>query len=125
MEPGIVVLDEPTVGLDALGQQETLKWLAELKDKGCTIVLISHNMSLAAQYGDRILVLDHGQLIADGAPDEVFRQEEVLEAASLAPPPVLVLAQTLAPFGLNPGSLTIEAFCEDYVAVRGNLEPTH
>jgi energy-coupling factor transporter ATP-binding protein EcfA2 len=119
MDPAIVVLDEPTVGLDALGQQETFDWLAELKGEGRTIVLISHDMSLVARYADRVVVLDQGRLIADGSPGNVFSQERVLAQASLVVPPVLALARALEPYGLEPGSLTIKGFVDDYASKVG------
>jgi energy-coupling factor transport system ATP-binding protein len=116
MDPNILVLDEPTVGLDARGQQETFDWLVELKSHGRTIILISHDMSLVARHADRVVVLERGRLIADGLPGSVFCQDEILARASLAAPPVLTLTRSLEPHGLEPGSLTVEDFCQDYIS---------
>jgi cobalt transport protein ATP-binding subunit len=123
MDPPLLVLDEPTVGLDAAGLRETFEWIEELHGAGRTIVLVSHDMSLVARYAGRIVVLHEGQVLADGPPAAVFRQGAVLATASLLPPPVLSLAQSLAGLGLRGDSLTVEAFCEEYAALVRDHEP--
>ncbi len=116
MDSPVLVLDEPTVGLDARGLRETFNWLAELHAQGRTILLVTHDMALAVQYAERIVVLHRGQIIADGAAPELFQQTNLLGRASLAPPPVLALAQALMPYGLRGDSRSVRAFCEEYVA---------
>ncbi|MGD9049002.1 MAG: ABC transporter ATP-binding protein [Anaerolineae bacterium] len=115
MDPPVLVLDEPTVGLDAADQQETFSWLSELHSQGRTILLVSHDMALAAEHCDRIVALHDGQIIADGTPARVFRQPELLASTSLVPPPVMTLAQALRPYGLQVEGLTVNAFCHEYV----------
>jgi len=117
MDPPVLVLDEPTVGLDARGLVEFFDWLAELHTKGRTIVLVTHDMSLAAEYADRVVAMLEGQISASAPPGELFLQHELLSQASLAAPPVLALSRALAPFGLKGDSLTVESFCNDYVAL--------
>jgi cobalt transport protein ATP-binding subunit len=117
MDPPVLVLDEPTVGLDAPGLDETFAWLAELHARGRTILLVTHNMSLAAQYAGRVVVLHQGQVVADGSPADVFQQTGLLTRASLVPPPVLALGQGLRAWGLQGNSLTVQAFCDEYVAL--------
>ncbi len=97
MDPPVLVLDEPTVGLDARGLEETFDWLADLHAQGRTIVLVTHDMVLAAARAGRVVVLGQGQVIADGPPDQVFRQNDLLARAALVPPPVTALAQALRP----------------------------
>ncbi len=115
MDPAVLVLDEPTVGLDAPGLQETLDWLVELHAEGRTVVLVTHDMPLAAEQADRIVVLHQGRILGDGAPQEVFCQADLLAQASLFPPPVMELAQSLRPLGLADDCLTVEAFVQQYV----------
>jgi cobalt transport protein ATP-binding subunit len=119
MDSPVLVLDEPTVGLDAAGRKETFAWLSELRANGRTIVLVTHDMALVAQYADRVVVLHRGQIIADGPPACVFEQKELLARASLAPPPVVALAQALQAHGLTNNILTLEAFCTEYIALVG------
>ncbi|NIV29141.1 MAG: ATP-binding cassette domain-containing protein, partial [Anaerolineae bacterium] len=64
IDPPVLVLDEPTVGLDARGLAETLDWLAELQARGRTIVLVTHAMAVAAEHADRVVAMFEGQIIA-------------------------------------------------------------
>jgi energy-coupling factor transport system ATP-binding protein len=117
MDPPVLVLDEPTVGLDARGLVEAFDWLSELHAKGRTIVLVTHDMSLAAEYADRVVAMHEGQIIASAPPAELFQQHELLSQTSLAAPPVLALARALMPCGLKGDSLTVELFGNEYVAL--------
>jgi energy-coupling factor transporter ATP-binding protein EcfA2 len=117
MDPPVLVLDEPTVGLDAPGLAETLDWLAELQARERTIVLVTHEMALAAEHADRVVAMSEGQIMASAPPDELFQQRELLSRASLAAPPVLELARTLKPWGLRGDSLTVDSFAEEYAAL--------
>jgi len=117
MDPHLLVLDEPTVGLDAPGQIETLGWLAEMHDRGRTILLVTHDMTLAAECAERVVVLHQGQIIADGPPIHIFQQPDLLSQASLVPPPMLVLAQALRSHGMQGDSLTVKSFCDEYAAL--------
>jgi energy-coupling factor transporter ATP-binding protein EcfA2 len=123
MDPPLVVLDEPTVGLDAPGFRETFEWIEELHATGRTIVLVSHDMSLVANHAERVVVLHEGQILADGSPAAVFRQQAVMAQASLLPPPVLSLAQALQDYGLGGDSLTVEAFCDEYATLARDHGP--
>lgn len=105
MHTDMVVLDEPTVGLDAPGRAATLDWCQELHAAGRTVLLVTHDMAAAVRAG-RIVVLSAGRVLADGAPAEIFAQADVLARAALTPPPAARLAQEL---GLPPGVLTLDA----------------
>jgi energy-coupling factor transport system ATP-binding protein len=122
MDPPVLVLDEPTVGLDARGLEETFAWLADLHIQGRTIVLVTHDMALAAAHAGRVVVLGQGQVIADGPPAQVFRQNDLLARAALTMPPVTALAQALRSRGMRGDSLTVEAFCDEYVALTEATE---
>ncbi len=117
MEPEVLVLDEPTVGLDARGRDETFQWLVDLQARGRTILLVSHDMSVVARYADRVVVLQGGRVAADEPPTRLFQKRELLASASLAAPPVAVLARRLKPLGLSGDSVTIEALCSEYAGL--------
>jgi cobalt transport protein ATP-binding subunit len=117
MDPPILVLDEPTVGLDAAGLSETFDWLAELHAQGRTILLVTHDMSLVAERAQRAVVLHQGQILADAPPAELFAQVDRMAEASLALPPIAALAQSLRPYGFRGDGLTVGAFCDEYVTL--------
>jgi energy-coupling factor transport system ATP-binding protein len=128
MDPAVLVLDEPTVGLDAGGRDETFRWLADLHARGRTILLVSHDMSVVAQYADRVLVLQEGKVAVDDSPASLFQKPELLARASLAPPPIALLAQRLKPLGVSGDSVTVEALCGDcarLLASRAQSAPGH
>ena len=86
MEPKCIVLDEPTAMLDPRGRREVIETIGRLnKEKGITVVLITHHMDEAAK-ADRVVVLHKGKVTADGAPEEVFSQVELLHGIGLAAP---------------------------------------
>jgi energy-coupling factor transport system ATP-binding protein len=116
MDPPILVLDEPSVGLDACSLHETFNWLAELHAQDRTVLVVTHDMTLAAERADRIIVLHAGEIIGDGAPADVFSQPDLLACTSLAPPPVVSLTQALWPDAPPNGCLTIKAFCDRYIS---------
>ncbi len=95
MKTPTLVLDEPTVGLDAEGQTKVMQWLAERHRQGTTILLITHDMELVAAYTQRLLVLKDGVIKADGEPEQVFTQSALLEEAGLAPPFAAKFAKAL------------------------------
>jgi energy-coupling factor transporter ATP-binding protein EcfA2 len=117
VDPAVLVLDEPTVGLDAAGRQEMVGWLRERHAAGRTVILVTHDMALVAECAERAVVLGQGQVIADGSPADIFEQPELLQRASLAPPPVVVLARSLRPFGLAGDCLTVEALTAELASL--------
>lgn len=119
LRPSILILDEPTAGLDWGSTQVLLQRLAELHRAGHTVLLITHDMRLVAERSERVLVLHQGQLLTEGQPREIFAQPEVLARVALAPPPITRLAQRLCTLGMGGDSLTIEEFHKEYTALRG------
>jgi energy-coupling factor transport system ATP-binding protein len=96
MEPKVLVLDEPTAGLDPKGRREILDQIEKLhKETGTTIILVSHNMEEIAKYVERLVVLDKGSIIIDGKPTEVFSKYKTLEKIGLAAPMVTYLINDL------------------------------
>ena len=95
MEPQCIILDEPTAMLDPRGRKEVMDTVKKLnKEKGITAVLITHHMDEAAQ-ADRVVVLHKGQVAADGTPQEVFSQVELLHSIGLAAPETVELCYAL------------------------------
>lgn len=100
IEPDVIVIDEPTTGLDWIGTQKMMKLITRLHDHGHTVLIITHDMQLVADYADRVLILNRGELIADGSPEDIFMQFELLEAASLIPPPGAQVSKGLQERGI-------------------------
>ncbi|MGN0372726.1 MAG: energy-coupling factor transporter ATPase [Enterocloster sp.] len=102
MDPEVLILDEPTAGLDPRGRDEILGQIARLhREKGMTIILVSHSMEDVARYADRLIVMNHGQKVFDGAPKEVFRHYKELESMGLAAPQITYLVHDLREMGLE------------------------
>ena len=96
MKPEVLILDEPTAGLDPRGRDEILDQVAKLhREQGMTVVLVSHSMEDVARYVDRIIVMNHGSVAFDGVPKEVFRQYRELEKIGLAAPQVTYIIHAL------------------------------
>lgn len=101
MSPSVLVLDEPTVGLDAAGRQEFYSYLQRVqREHGVTIVLVSHNMAEVAMLADQIFVMYQGQLVLQGTPRTIFAQSELLRAWQLAEPPLTELLSLLRQQGM-------------------------
>lgn len=100
MKPEVLILDEPTAGLDPMGQKEILNLIAGLRDEsGMTIMLVSHSMEDVAEYVDRIIVMNHGEVFLDDTPKEVFKHYKELEEIGLAAPQVTYIMHELAAKG--------------------------
>ena len=102
MKPEVLILDEPTAGLDPKGRDEILDQIAKLrKETGITVILVSHSMEDVAKYVDRIIVMNRGQIMFDDAPKAVFENYKELEAVGLAAPQVTYIMQALKEKGLD------------------------
>ena len=102
MEPEVLILDEPTAGLDPKGRDEILDQIAKLqKERGITVILVSHSMEDVARYVDRIIVMNHGEVRFDGMPGEVFRHYRELEEIGLAAPQMTYLMHALKEKGAD------------------------
>ena len=101
MKPDIMVLDEPTAGLDPQGVVDLSKLLNELNDEGITIIISTHEVDLVPNYAQRVFVLVDGLLIAEGTPKEIFAKPEILQQANLKVPIVTELFQHLEDEGFD------------------------
>ncbi|MCM1388666.1 MAG: energy-coupling factor transporter ATPase [Bacillus sp. (in: Bacteria)] len=101
MKPDILILDEPTAGLDPKGRDEILDRIAKLhKEMGITVILVSHSMEDVAKYVERIIVMNKGSVLYDDAPKEVFKHYQELEQVGLAAPQVTYIMRALKEKGL-------------------------
>lgn len=122
MKPRVLILDEPTAGLDPKGRDEILDLVAKIhKENNITVVLVSHSMEDVANYVERILVMDKGKLMLDGAPKDVFAHFKELEEMGLAAPKVTYIMQKLKEEGIlvPTDAITIEDAVEDILKVFG------
>lgn len=118
MRPRILVLDEPTAGLDPKGRDEILDMVSQMqKDMGMTVLLVSHSMEDVARYVDRIMVMNHGHLIFDDVPREVFTHVKELEEMGLAAPQMTYIMEYLREKGLSVSTdvLTVEEAAKEIV----------
>ena len=102
MNPDVIVLDEPTAGLDPKGRDEILDRVRYLHDtRGITVILVAHSMEDVARYVERLIVMSRGQKKYDGTPREVFSHYKELEKIGLAAPQMTYIMHALAERGLN------------------------
>ena len=97
LNPGILLLDEPTANLDIATRREIMKTLTEMKDITETVMIATHDMQLVCEWADRILVLSEGKLAADGTRDEIFRDSALVERVGIRPPEIFYMGQVLDP----------------------------
>jgi energy-coupling factor transport system ATP-binding protein len=114
MRPEVLVLDEPTAGMDPRGREEVLAEIRQLHEThGYTIVLVSHSMEDVARFAERLIVMDGGAVVMEGSPREVFRNREDLVRMGLGVPQVTGLMAELAARGLP--------YAEDVITVEEAL----
>lgn len=122
MNPKVLILDEPTAGLDPQGRQEILDLIKKLQTESkMTILLVSHSMEDVAEYVDRILVMNHGRVAFDGTPKEVFSHYKELEEMGLACPQVTYVMHDLKEKGLpvDVNATTVEEAKESILHALG------
>ena len=114
MEPSILVLDEPTAGLDPIGRKELMALFKKLHQDGITIVLVTHLMDDVAEFADQVYVMEKGKLVKGGKPGLVFQNVEFMEKIQLGVPKITRFAQRLVDRGISFEQLpiTIEEFKE-------------
>lgn len=122
MKPEVLILDEPTAGLDPRGREEILQQIKELQTQtGMTILLVSHSMEDVAEYVDRIIVLNEGRIRYDSVPREVFSHYRELEEIGLAAPQVTYILHELKERGLevDTEATTIEEAADTVIRALG------
>jgi energy-coupling factor transport system ATP-binding protein len=110
MEPSVLILDEPTAGLDPVGREEILSNIRQYHDaKNATVILVSHSMEEVARSVDRIVVVNDGTLPLEGTPAQVFQQDEALKRMGLDVPQVTQVFRYLREKGIDlPSVYTVE-----------------
>ena len=124
MRPEMMILDEPTAGLDPQGRDEILGQIERLnREHGLTILVVSHSMEDVARYADRLIVMNHGQKVFDGAPKEVFCHYRELETMGLAAPQITYLVHDLKAQGIDIDDdiTTVAEAREAILALRNKL----
>lgn len=101
MEPAILVLDEPTAGLDPLGRKELMKLFKKLHQSGMTIVLVTHLMDDVAEYANQVYVMEKGRLVKGGKPSDVFQDVVFMEEVQLGVPKITAFCKRLADRGVS------------------------
>ncbi|MBR3392304.1 MAG: energy-coupling factor transporter ATPase [Firmicutes bacterium] len=118
MDPQLIILDEPTAGLDEGGRKWIAQLVRRLNEEGRTVVWITHNMAEAAEVARRVIVLKEGRVLLDGPPQEVFSEEETLMTAHLTPPPAARLVRELRRRGwdIEASAVTVEGAAQEILA---------
>lgn len=102
LKPKVIIVDEPTTGQDYRQSIEIMEFLKELNEQhGHTIIIITHEMDIVAQYARRAVVMHHGNMLMDGPVKEVFAAHGILQQASLKPPALTALAQAWQEYGID------------------------
>ena len=101
MEPAVLVLDEPTAGLDPLGRKELMNLFRKLHQSGMTIVLVTHLMDDVAEYANQVYVMEKGRLVKRGKPSDVFQDVIFMEEVQLGVPKITAFCKRLADRGVS------------------------
>lgn len=119
MQPSILILDEPTVGLDAGSAESLLLRIQELHRQGRTIVLVTHDLALAARYTEEMVVMAQGRVLAHDVTRSLLAQPDLLHRADLEPPQITQLCQSLTHLGLPSDAMTVNEAAAAIVAQLG------
>lgn len=123
MQTPILILDEPTTGLDRKTTTELMELISSLNRQGRTIIVISHDMRIVAEYIPRCMVVSNGKVVTYGETRDVFRQMELLQETNIHLPQITELARRMSPYGLPEDILTVQQFCDYYQPNKvSNLE---
>lgn len=128
MRPRVLVLDEPSAGLDAEARDELYTSLSGLRTlEGLTIVLVSHDMGEVARLADTLFILSHGELKLSGPPDALFRRTEEISACGLLPPPLAQVAALTETSGLavSPPHLTVQDLADAILSLNAARTCSH
>jgi energy-coupling factor transport system ATP-binding protein len=115
LRPQVIIVDEPTTGQDARQSFEIMDFLKDLNENhGHTIIIITHDMPIVAQYAHRVILMSEGKILADDETARVFSQPEILAKAFLEPPEITQLAQSVQELGFSPGILTVNEMIKEF-----------
>lgn len=119
LKPKVIIVDEPTTGQDVRQSLEIMDFLMDLNIKlGHTIIIITHDMPIVAQYAKRVLVMGLGKILSDGPTAEVFSQPSVLAKTFIEPPQITQLAQRVQFLGFSLGTLTVDEMVQQFERLK-------
>jgi len=122
MRPRTIIVDEPTTGQDLRQSLEVMNFLHNLwQEEGHTIIIITHEMPIVAQYAQRVVVLAQGQMLMDGSTREVFAEPDLLTRTFVKPPQITRLAQALNGYGFPRDVLTVSEMYDAFIEVRERI----
>lgn len=119
-QPKYVVIDEPTVGQDALNRKRLEQLINRLRSEGVTVILSSHDVEFVIDLRPRVILLSRGKLLADGPAESILTDQDKLEKASLLLPQIPLLMKKLSVIGINPGCITVE---EAFKEITNRIKP--
>lgn len=118
MKPQVIILDEPTTGQDYQERQQIMELVGELNSQGHTVIFITHDMSLVAQYARRVIILSRGRVILDGPTRQVLSQNRYLAESLLEAPQITLLASSLSEIKVIPDTQAILTVEEMYTCLQ-------
>ena len=123
--PPIICIDEPTTGLDWSGTRRMMELIRKLHQNGHTIIMITHNMELVAEYAQRALLIKHGQLMLDASPAQVFAEAETMRKGCVTAPLISRLVARLADLNCPQSICTVDHLAQAIQAAQQNVENCH
>jgi energy-coupling factor transport system ATP-binding protein len=121
LRPRTIIVDEPTTGQDLRQSLEVMKFLRNLwENEGHTIIIITHEMPIVAQYAERVVVLGQGKVLMDGKTREVFAEPDLLAETFVKPPQITRLAQALSAKGFPKDILSVSEMVDAFINVKEN-----
>lgn len=120
MNPELMIIDEPTAGLDPQGVDQVLTILNHLNEKGMTLLVSSHNVELITEFANKIFIVHDGEIINEGSTNDVFSNHEILKKAHLRPPKSSEILHKLQKEGLNvqANKLTTQEACDEIIKAK-------
>lgn len=124
LRPKVIIVDEPTTGQDYKQSLEIMNFLKDLNENyGHTIIIITHEMDIVAQFAKRLVVLCKGKILLDGGTKKVFSRPDILAEAYVKPPEVTQIAQALSEFGISEDILSMDEIEEQFFSLIGVDKP--
>lgn len=123
MKPDVLILDEPTAGLDPQGAKKMMSLFQQIHQSGTTIILVTHDMDAVLEYANHCIVMDHAKIVAEGRPSEIFANHQLLATTGLQLPKVFEVIYQLSAKGISipAASITsLESLVDAIVDVRNN-----
>ena len=117
MEPELLILDEPTTGIDFGRSLQIMRLLQRLKDREKAVIVITHDLYLAAEFAERIIILKDGRKFADGSTKEILSNKSLLVDAGLSPLQVTLLSESMKSYGISENTVRTMEFIEEFLKI--------